>query len=68
MEKLAQYYDNLGRAFYKAAQTEMADASSEYGVGSKVKGSFLGLVKKLSGHLKRSKGRIRPGFAKRRRK
>ncbi len=68
MEKLAQYYDNLGRALYKAAQEDMADASTEYGVGSKIKGGFLGLVRRLKGRLKRAKGNIRPGFAKRRRK
>lgn len=68
MEKLAQYYDNLGRAFYKAAQSDMADASAEYGVGSKIKHSFLGLVKRLSGRLKSRKGKIRPGYAKRRRR
>ncbi len=68
MEKLAQYYDELGRAFYKAAQSDMADASAEYGTGSKVKGGFLGLVQRLAGRLKSKKGKIRPGYAKRRRK
>jgi hypothetical protein len=60
--------DNVGRAFYKAAQEDMVDASTEYGVGSKVKNSFLGLVKRISGRLKSRKGSIRPGYAKRRRK
>ena len=68
MNKLAEYYDNLGRAFYKAAQDDMADASAEYGAGSKIKNSFLGLVKRLSGRLKSKQGRIRPGYAKRRRR
>jgi hypothetical protein len=68
MEKLAQYYDNLGRAFYKTAQADMVNASTEYGTGSKVKSGFLGLVKRISGRLKSKNGKIRPGYAKRRRK
>lgn len=58
-------YEEMGRAFYKTA---MADADVEYGVGSKIKSSFLGLVKRISGRLKSRKGKIRPGYAKRRRK
>lgn len=64
-EKLFQYYDSIGRSFYKTA---MVDASSEYGVGSKIKSGFLGLVKRISGRLKQRKGTIRPGYAKRRRR
>lgn len=68
MIKLANYYDGLGRAFYKAATTEMADASAEYGVGGKIKSGFLGLVRRLMGRLKSRQGKIRAGYAKRRRR
>lgn len=68
MNKLAEYYDNLGRALYKAAQADMADVSTEYGTGSRIRNSFLGLVKRISGRLKSRTGKIRPGYAKRRRR
>ena len=68
MVKLASYYDQVGRdLFYKIA-TEMADVSTEYGSGGKVKGGFMGLVSRLMGRLKSKKGKIKPGYAKRRRK
>jgi altronate dehydratase len=55
LEKTAALYDHMGREFYKASMP-MADATSEYGVGSKVKeyaGGFTNLVKKLLGRLKK---------------
>ena len=54
LEKTAAMYDHMGRRFCKVSMA-MADATSEYGAGSKVKGAasgFTGLVKKLLGRLK----------------
>lgn len=65
--ELASYYDQVGRELFHKTAEEMADASTEYGVGKKVKGNFMGMVKKLMGRLKTKKGKIRPGYAKRRR-
>ncbi|MHC4644899.1 MAG: hypothetical protein ACYTBJ_05325 [Planctomycetota bacterium] len=53
LEKIATFYDQLGRDLYKSA-TAMADAGSEYGAGKKLKSKgFTNLVQKIMGQLKK---------------
>lgn len=55
--KTAEMYQAMGSDFFKISMS-LADASSEYGVGAKLRGSFTNLVRKLIGRLKES-GRLK---------
>ena len=66
-KELAEYYDQLGRDLFQKT-AGMADGSSQYGVGSKLRTGFTDLVQKIMGKLRGARSQKKAGKLRRRKK